>query len=340
MTDRADKMSAFLAKAGWSTAQRSNLAGDASNRRYERLVAKDGARAVLMDAPPEKGEDVRPFVGIDNHLRAQGLSAPEIFACDTDNGFLLLEDLGDDLFARVLKTAPAREAELYEAAVDVLLDLHQAAPPQDLAEYDSAVMADMAAQAWRWYRRGCGLDWSDKAAEFATKFETILAQNLSAPEVLIQRDYHAENLIWLPDRVGAARVGLLDFQDAMVGHRAYDLVSLLQDARRDVSAAVQDNMLAHYIAKSGQNDMDFRAAFHLLGLQRNLRILGIFARLSLHFGKPHYVDLIPRVWDHIIQDLKHPVTAPLAKVILGDLPAPTPTILKDLKDQCGTVPTL
>jgi len=331
---------AFLEAAGWAKAQRRNLTGDASNRRYERLTAPDGALAVLMDAPPEKGEDVRPFVHIAEFLLAQNLSAPRILAQETEHGFLLLEDLGDDLFARVVGAEPQREMGLYEAATDVLITLHDAKPPQDLAAYDAKIMAKMAAHAWRWYLRGSGADYEEQARNFETEFETVLAENVPDADVLIQRDYHAENLLWLPDREGVARVGLLDFQDAMTGHRAYDLVSLLQDARRDVSPNVESQMVARYIAKTGQDDTNFRAAYHLLGLQRNLRILGVFARLSLHFGKPNYIDLIPRVWAHIETNLTHPSAAAFRDIIHQQLPQPTPEILQKLRDQCGTVPTL
>ncbi|MFY0595122.1 MAG: phosphotransferase [Cognatishimia sp.] len=340
MTDRATLLTSFLASSGFLEVERKNLAGDASNRRYERLHLADGSTRVLMDAPPSKGEDIRPFVNIARHLQSLNLSAPAILAEDAANGFLILEDLGDDLFARVVQADPSLETQLYQAAADVLVTLHQAPAPSDLLSYSPKVMAEMAAHAWRWYRRGCGLEFEQSAQNFESKFETILAQNVPECDVLIQRDYHAENLLWLPDRNGQARVGLLDFQDAMSGHRAYDLVSMLQDARRDVSPDIEREMIAYYIQQTGQNADDFDAAYHLLGLQRNLRILGIFARLSMHFNKPHYVDFIPRVWGFIERDLAHSVSARVRDLIATDLPAPTPEILQSLRDQCGTVPTL
>lgn len=340
MSDRATKLTSFLERADLADAERKNLAGDASNRRYERLHLEDGTTRVLMDAPPEKGEDVRPFIKIARHLQSLGLSAPKIQAEDPENGFLILEDLGDDLFARVVKGNADLEAPLYQAAVDVLVQLHSAPTPADLAPYSPRVMAEMAAHAWRWYRRGCGLEYEESAQVFEQRFETILAKNTPDCDVLIQRDYHAENLLWLPERAGPARVGLLDFQDAMSGHRAYDLVSLLQDARRDVSPDIERKMIAYYVDQAGQNHQVFGAAYHFLGLQRNLRILGIFARLSMHFGKPHYVNFIPRVWGFIERDLAHPVTAPVRDLITSDLPEPTPEILQSLRDQCGTIPTL
>lgn len=339
MTDRVTLLDNFLSNAGWADATRAPLAGDASNRRYLRLH-RNSEPAVLMDAPPEKGEDVRPFIAIAEDLRAAGLSAPQILARDETHGFLLLEDLGDALFARVVKRSPELETPLYEAATDVLLTLHEHPVRRDLAIYSPKVMTSMAALAYRWYLRGLDLSYETAAQTFEAAFQPLLEDNAGDAGVLIQRDYHAENLLWLPDREGVARVGLLDFQDAMAGHRAYDLVSLLQDARRDVPPAIETAMLDRYIAKSGQSHDAFNAAYHLLGAQRNLRIIGVFARLSMHFAKPHYVDFIPRVWGYLLRDLAHPVLAPVRSLILDTIPEPTETHLETLKDKCGTIPTL
>lgn len=341
MRDRAALASEFLNGTDWRGARREMLAGDASNRRYERVFhPQTGQSAVLMDADPAKGEDVRPFTRIARHLSAQGLSAPRILAEDAGRGFLLLEDLGDALFARVVLAEPGLEETLYTAATDVLSALHRAPLPAGLAEYDPALMTRMAALAHDWYLRGAhGADVTAKSA-FSATFEPILQQMEGTADVLIQRDYHAENLLWLPDRQGVARVGLLDFQDAMAGHRAYDLVSLLQDARRDVPPEIETTMIAHYIYENDMDPTAFEAAYAILGTQRNLRILGVFARLSMHFGKPHYVDLIPRVWDHLIRDLDHPALSPVRSMIVDVLPEPDQNVLQRLKDQCGTVPTL
>ncbi|MEO0379986.1 MAG: phosphotransferase [Pseudomonadota bacterium] len=338
MSKRAALISAFLDQAGWGDVPRKLVAGDASNRRYERLERSAQDTAILMDAPPDKGEDVRPFVQITEHLRAAGLSAPEIFARDDTHGLLLIEDLGDDLFARVMADDPTLELALYAASVDVLVHLHQATAP-DLPHYDADIMTDRAALAYDWYQRGVnGTVNEDQRATFASAFHACFAPLDGAPQVLIQRDYHAENLIWLPDRVGVRRVGLLDYQDAMLGHPAYDLVSIVQDARRDVPADVGEAMITRYLKAMQMEEVQFRDAFALLGLQRNLRILGVFARLSMHYGKPHYVDLIPRVWGHIQTNLAHPALSAIKPIIDADLPAPTPTLLQKLKDQCATIP--
>lgn len=339
MTNRLQQIDNFLGACGWADAKRGPLAGDASNRRYERLVAADGTPAVLMDAPKEKGEDVRPFVDVTEFLRAQGLSAPEILHADTGNGFLLLEDLGDDLFARVMAKDPSQELPLYQAATDVLVALHDVPAPADLAPYDPAYMSEMAALAYRWYLRGTDAPFEDKAQQFQAAFQNILSQYTPDCDVLIQRDYHAENLLWLPDRDDVARVGLLDYQDAMTGHRAYDLVSLLQDARREVSPKIETEMIRYYLSKSNQDPEAFDAAYHVLGAQRNLRILGVFGRLCMSAGKPHYIDLIPRVWTYLLRDLAHPTLAPVRDMILNELPTPSETVLAKLKNKCATLPT-
>lgn len=341
MADREAAIRAFLARAGWGDAGASALAGDASNRRYLRLCDPGSGRgAVLMDAPPEQGEDVRPFIRIATHLAGLGLSAPRILAADATAGLLLLEDLGDDLFARVLKRRPDLETALYATATDLLVALHRHPPPDDLPDYDPPRMVALSALAFDWYL-AAGTDRPDPTprAAFCRAFAPILADH-TACDVLVQRDYHAENLLWLPDRTGVARVGLLDFQDAMAGHRAYDLVSLLQDARRDVHRATEETMIARYIAATGQDDTAFRAACSILGAQRNLRIIGVFARLCLRDGKAHYVDLIPRVWRLLRRDLDHSALAPVADIVLHSLPAPTPDILAELRKRCATVPAL
>jgi len=339
MSDRNSTISSFLEQAGWGDATRRLVAGDASNRRYERLERPEAETVILMDAPSEKGEDVRPFVDITNHLRSVGLSAPEIFAQDQKNGLLLIEDLGDDLFARVIRADATCELPLYQASVDVLVRLHASTAP-DLPTYDADVMTERAALAYDWYQRGAlgSVDTLAKA-RFEARFHALLAPFDRDATVLIQRDYHAENLIWLPARKGVRRVGLLDYQDAMLGHPAYDLMSIAQDARRDVPVGMTDMMVQRYLDATGLDAGAFLAAFTLLGTQRNLRILGVFSRLSMHYGKPHYIDLIPRVWGHIQTNLSHPALFPIKPLIDAALPEPTPALLQKLKDQCATIPS-
>jgi len=295
---------------------------------------------MLMDAPPEKGEDIRPFIAIARHLKSLGLSPPEVINADEPQGFALLEDLGDTLFAHLLAQSPDREAELYIAATDVLLTLH-AAPPPPAPDYGPKIMVPLAGLAFDWYGFGATGHRNNTAkvamqAELTSYFDGLQPWR----PVLALRDYHAENLFWLADRKGAARVGLIDFQDAGLGHPAYDLVSLSRDARRNVRPDTENRMIAHYCAATGQDPDSFGLAAAIMSAQRNLRILGVFARLSLHFGKPHYVDHIPRTWANLMNDLGHPAIERMRRIVRDDLPEPTPEILETLKAKCGTIPKL
>lgn len=329
---RAAAARRFADRHGWAGADMRLIAGDASMRKYYRL-ARSGETALVMDAPPEKGEDTRPFARIAAWLCGAGFSAPRIHARDTDAGFLLLEDFGDGVFARLIE-AGADETLLYGAATDLLAALHRIAPP-DLPRYDAAAMAPLAGLAVTWYRSGnCGQDDAALAQELSARMHGMLVPLDSDLTCLAQRDYHAENLIWLPERSGVARVGLLDFQDAMIGHPAYDLVSILQDARRDVPPALAEAMIARYLAQSAADPVRFRAAFHLLGLQRNLRILGVFARLCLRDGKPGYLPLIPRVWGHIAANLAALGQPEFSAWIAEVLPAPTEQHLARIAARC------
>lgn len=338
MSDRNTAARVFCAANGWGDATWSNLAGDASNRVYYRLNRGAGT-AVLMDSPPERGEDIRPFLTMDRYLRQLGLSAPKPLAADEKQGFLLLEDLGDDLFARVLEHSPEVEKRLYSSAIDVLVALHGSIGQPDLPVFDARLMTDLSMLVLEWYAPNAGrhIDATTRAA-----FEQTLREHLqtldSTPRVVALRDYHAENLLWLPDRDGVARVGLLDFQDAMLAHPAYDMVSVLQDARRDVPKSLETDMLAYYCTQRRLDATNFGTSYNLLGLQRNLRILGVFARLCLRDGKAHYVDLIPRVWEFVERNLTTLADPALTELAAELLPPPTPAVLQRLKDQCATHP--
>ena len=330
--ERTQRLHDFAATAGCDPRSLVMIAGDASNRKYYR-GRRDGTSVIVMDAPPERGEDVRPFVNVAEWLSARGLSAPTIFAEDAQRGFLLIEDLGDALFATLLDRGAAREVELYTAATDVLLHIHRCAP-MALAPYSSPLMAELAGLAETWYLAGAtGSPVPGPSGALREALEPRLAALQGSP-VVIQRDYHAQNLIWLPERIGIARVGLLDFQDAMLGHPAYDLVSILQDARRDLSQDLCDGILRHFLAHSDHAE-GFMEAYHLLGLQRNLRILGVFARLSLRDAKPGYVDKLPRVWGYILYNLERLGDARLTATVTGRLPAPDAEILQRLRQPRG-----
>lgn len=322
MPDREAERRLFLSRAGWGAARLSPLTGDASGRRYTRLD-RDGARAVLMDADPATGEEVAPFLRAAAHLREADLSAPDILAHDTERGFVLLEDFGDAIFARLIAADPSLEETLYAAATDLLVALHTAPVPDWAARYDAAAMAAALRPAWDWYIDGQARPPSRDWLGFEAAFAAELAAS-EAPFVLLHRDYHAENLVWLPKRAGVARVGLLDFQDALAGHPAYDLASLLQDARRDVDPALEDQMIARFLAATGHPGQAFRRAYALQAAQRHLRILGIFAHLAANQGKPAYLALVPRVRAALERDLSHPDLAGLRDMAHHLLPAEAP----------------
>lgn len=331
---RDSQIADFLSQTDWHGAEPAHLAGDASNRRYFRVRNSKGSAAVLMDAPPDKGEDTRPFVAVAQHLLATGLRAPDIYAADDLTGFLLLEDLGDNLYARHLAARPEDEPALYEAAVDVLVQL-QHTPPADLAPYDAATMAPLAALAASWYAgdRSLSLPLQEACAR------ALRAAPQKTPTIVL-RDYHAENLLWLPMRKGAARVGLLDFQDARSGQPAYDVASILHDARRDVGSRTQSMARRQFADATGTSILDLDHALAPQGAQRNLRILGVFARLSLHYGKAGYVALLPRVWKNLMAELAHPALTELRGIVEDSLPSPDDAHLQDLRDRCGTIPML
>lgn len=315
----------FLGQAGWSGAKAAPLAGDASARTYQRLHMA-GKSAVLMDAPPASGEDITPFLTIAQHLKEAGYSAPAIIADDPAAGLILMEDLGDDLYARLCARAPAMEPAVYDAAVALLVDLHDREPPAGLPPYSAEIYEREARLLTDWYLPATSHS-AGSGDDYAALINAACARIAPDRPCLVLRDYHAENLLWLADRDGIARVGLLDFQDALAGHPAYDLVSLLEDARRDTSADLRETMLRRYIKATGVDPQSFRLAYATLGAQRNLKIIGIFARLWLRDGKPAYLDLMPRVWAHLQHDLAHPELAALKDFIAAHVPEPSPATL-------------
>lgn len=304
----------FLAAIGWDAAEIVPLAGDASFRRYFRV--KYGATcAVLMDAPPPH-EDPRPFIEVAQWLDANGFAAPKIIAQDLTQGLVLLEDFGDARLREVLEAEPSREASLYQDVVALLCDLHTRNVPP-LAPYDRAVYQREVALFTEWYCPAVGIK-VNKAA-FVTAWDEVL--NLVEADgraVMVLRDYHAENIMLVADQA-STRLGLLDFQDALVGHPAYDLVSVLQDARRDVDEALESKMVEFYKAIASPSDA-FDAIYAILGAQRNVKILGIFTRLWKRDNKPHYRQFQARVWRYLDRDLRHPALAPVAAWFDANVP--------------------
>ncbi|MGD9882957.1 MAG: aminoglycoside phosphotransferase family protein [Reyranella sp.] len=309
--DRA--RAAFAQRAGWGDAGERRLAGDASFRRYYRL-SRPRQSAIVMDMPA--GEDVTPFVRIDRHLLGLGLSAPEIYAEDAGAGFLLIEDFGDDTFTRVL-AAGGDEGELYGRATDVLVALHRAgarALLPGLPTYAGEALIEATMLLPEWYvpaATGTVLP-ADEAERYRAAWRAALASLPPADDTLLLRDYHRANLMWLPARPGAKACGLLDFQDAQRGHAAYDLASLIEDARHDVSPAVHAACLDRYLGETGLADRaGFRAAFALMAAQRHARIIGLFVRLMQRDGKRDYLPFLPRVWRQLEQALAHEALQPL-----------------------------
>lgn len=313
MTERAQRIQHFLARHGWGAAARGKLAGDASFRRYDRLVASDGRRAVLMDAPPPQ-EDVRPFVTIENHLVALGYSAPRLLAADVEDGLLLLEDLGDDTFTRLL-AAGESEADLYRLAVDQLIDLHSKGPaaiPPGLAPYDDQRLLTEALLLTDWYAAEMNPLPAGARDDYIALWLALFPAARAVPETLVLRDFHVDNLLRLNARAGIAACGLLDFQDAVAGPVTYDLMSLLEDARRDIDPGLVAGLRRHYRQAFPALDAEaFDASWAVLAAQRHAKVIGIFTRLCRRDGKPIYLQHIPRLWRLLEWALTHPKLAAL-----------------------------
>jgi aminoglycoside/choline kinase family phosphotransferase len=309
---------AFLAAHGWGDAQILPLAGDASFRRYFRVVG-EGRQAVLMDAPPPH-EDPRPFIAVAEFLCEQGLTAPAILARDLDQGLLLIEDFGDVRLRETLDAKPDAEADHYAGVTDLLVHLHARPPMAGLPVHGLAQWLDEVMLFTDWYCPALDLE-VDRDA-FRAAWEEVLApvEADGLPRVTVLRDYHAENIMLVPGRDGIAHYGLLDFQDALVGHPAYDLASVLEDARRDVTPAVEAAMLDRYVAATGQGEA-FRAAYWALAAQRNTRILGVFVRLWKRDGKAGYRRFQPRMWGLLERDLAHPALVPVRTWFDANVPA-------------------
>jgi len=322
MSDRTALIQDFVSKTIWKDWQKVAVPGDASARRYWRLT--DGTQTViLMDDAPELGGSTVPFANIAQLLLANGLCAPHILAHDPHNGLMIISDLGTQDVAAWLRQHPAQEKALYRTSVDVLVKLRHIPPPNNMERMTAQTGAEMLEIVGEFYSRANVAD---------LQREMLVALNTHAPiaDTIALRDFHAENLIWRDAHEGLDRVGLLDFQDAFVAPAGYDLVSLLRDARRDVGPDTVEAMIAYFSEQTGAGP-DFRTQLACIAIQRNLRILGIFGRLSLKLGKPRYLDLIPRVWSDIQSDLADPALHQLRQVIFDTVPEPTTTLLAGLK---------
>lgn len=352
-------IAAFLAEAGFGDWRRERLPGDASTRSYARLHGPGGATLILMDQPPSAESQPCPpdatreeraalgfnalyrlaagrvdaFVAVAGFLNANGFSTPRVDAADAGAGLAVLEDLGDDLYAALLARGAADETELYDAAVDALTALHRVRPPAvleagasrwPLLTYDDTALKFAADLLPEWLPRFAGTaSFSDAAmAEWEAFWAPVRVRGEATAEVFCHRDYHAENLIWLPGRSGAARVGMLDFQDALLANRAWDFSMLLHDARRDVSPGLRERGLARYLAANPDVDGEaFRRDFHTLGALNVCRILGIFSRLVVRDGKPRYRSFMPRMWAYLDECLAQSGLEPLRAWFEAYVPA-------------------
>lgn len=360
MTDgamsREEALRRLLDATGFGGARREPLAMDASTRRYERLYAGE-RRAILMDAPrtsesppcpPDATDDerrklgwnavarlaasrVEAFVAVSDHLNELGLSAPLILGVNAPAGYAVVEDLGDSLFARVIENGED-EIQLYCAAAEALAQAHAApippslpGPQEDwpLLDYDGLALAANADLFVEW--TPClapEIHIDDRTrVRWERVRDALIDEALAMPRALTIRDYHAENLLWLPDREGVRRVGMLDFQDAVRGWAAWDFAMLLQDARRDVSPVAAEAAIARYLRRSGMSEEAFRRQLALLGAINAMRILGIFARLVSRDGKLRYRQFVPREWGHLAANLRHPELAEL-HAFVADIAAP------------------
>ncbi len=326
MPERSALIDQFVAAAGWGDAERKPLGDDASFRRYLRLT-RDHRRAILMDAPPPM-ENVGAFHKVDSLLHELGLSAPKILRVDAGHGLMLLEDLGDRTFTRALAEGEPEEA-LYRLATDTLIALHDRCgrsflEKRGLSPYDDEKLHEEALLLTDWYWpavHGSPISTFLREA-YIEAWQKVFPIARSVPDTLVLRDYHVDNLMILDDRTSIAACGLLDFQDAVVGPVTYDLVSLLEDARRDVSPAVSKAMLRRYLdAFPDMSEEEFQASYAVLGAQRSAKIIGIFTRLWRRDGKPQYLRHIPRVWRWLEGNLRQPALRPVAEWFAAHLPA-------------------
>ena len=350
---RLKELRAFLEGAGYSEARRKRMPGDASIRSYARLIRDDGV-FILMNSPKRPdgpavydgksysaavhlAEDVKPFVAIDNGLRAQSLSAPAIHHADLDAGFLITEDFGTEVV--IEGDPPAPMAERYEAATDMLAALHRQPLPDTLPlaphltyaipPFDTEAMLVEISLMVEWYMPDRGVELSGELkAQFAGMWRGLLDSKLAAAaKTWVMRDFHSPNIIWLGEREGIKRIGIIDFQDAVLGPGEYDVVSLLQDARIDVPEQLELALLTRYIKARRADDANFDAAgfaelYAIMSAQRNTRLLGTFARLNRRDGKPQYLRHQPRIWTYLNRSLAHPALADFRNWYAANVPPP------------------
>ncbi|HBO58987.1 MAG TPA: aminoglycoside phosphotransferase [Alphaproteobacteria bacterium] len=327
MADRLELLNGFLKQNGWDDGNRRLLAADASFRHYDRLTRLDESR-VLMDAPPPM-ENVRPFLKVARHLEKLGYSAPHVYAADEENGFVLLEDFGDATYTRLLKKGEDERA-LYTLATDLLIDLHkldeETAVPEGLPPYDDDALLREAMLFPDWFMPAAFGHETDKTAadEYALLWQEVFPLVQKMPKTIVLRDYHVDNLMILDGKTGLQACGLLDFQDALAGAVTYDIMSLLEDARRDIRPDLFKEMQDRYIAAMADKLPDkeeFLTSWAILAAQRHAKVLGIFVRLCVRDGKPVYLQHLPRLWRLLERALEHPALAKLRLWFDKNVPA-------------------
>ena len=325
MTEREEHKKKFLTKNDLLFAPAEAITSDASNRKYFRLT-KGVKTIILMDSNPETNEPINNFIYFTNFLRAHNFSAPKIYDADIPNGLLLLEDLGKSNFAKILKTKPNIETIVYEEAANQLINMQGKETPKLAKPYSIEILIKESLLFFQWYLG------EKNSSRLSTQFVSLLTPLLQkikqTKPTLVLRDFHAENLIWIDDRTHFQRVGLLDYQDALIGHPAYDIASLLKDARRDVTIELHDHILNYYLYMTKQNKDLFMRDYSILSAQRNLKIIGIFTRLSIRDNKKNYLNLIPRVWKNLEDDFTHPELKNLSEFIIASAPFPNLDKLK------------
>jgi aminoglycoside/choline kinase family phosphotransferase len=337
MPDRASEIDAFLTRHGWAAARRVTIAGDGSSRSYHRLLL-GSRRAVLMDAPPSKGESTSRFAAIARWLSRHGYSAPLILGADDELGLMIVEDLGEETVAQRLVRRPEDETMIATGVVEFLADLHRKTPPEGLAHLEPARLGALVREVLPWIAAGLGQ--SPGQSGIPDAVTAAAAEHCRADYVVSLRDFHAGNLIWIPDRPGIARLGLLDFQDAVLAHPAYDLVSYLQDVRREIPEEIVVAAKNRFSGTTNPIDRsEFDAAYAVLGAQRALRIVGVFFRLILRDGKLQYLDYLPRTVKTAQRNLGHPALVAFSGQVREALPHADNTILDRARTLCGKVQT-
>lgn len=304
---RQDYIHKFIIGAGFEQFRCESIPGDASKREYYRIYTVNNTY-ILMDSSANY-ESIQPFINMDNLLLTHGVRAPIIIATDQQNGLLLLEDLGQNSFTKFLKMHPDKEQELYDAAIDVLVKTYEIGSDLKLPKQNTQLLNNGISVFLDWYVKDKipTVIFNQVSNELYQIFEKLYVRLASLNQVLVHRDYMADNLLWIEKGEGLQRVGVIDFQDAVVGSPAYDVVSLLEDARRDVSSDVVTAAKQRFIDKiPTMNTRAFEDSYAILGAQRNIRIIGVFNRLNLRDNKPKYLNYLPRIWEYIRQNLEHP----------------------------------